>query len=447
MSAPLCRCICGSREDDQFDANKVLGDDAHAECEEPHELPKSHVRGMLLYDAASDQALRGVPLREEPVHLLSAEEEVSEVTLSLFVNGISFKRQHEEISVSFSPFALVRNCKFQATTSQGIDLSTFRCFKVSLFTQGTCFYFGIREIPGERGSEQAEEKRANWVLDISRAMRLVTQSLFPVFRIASNPVSGVPNTRSRIMAGYLAHHDDLQTTSVIYCELHSQRQGKGLLVLYENESCDDVLRDLIITERTTCSEKVGISCSCFTLEDHLFSARTIAERKLWLRAISNVKVKLQNQAPAPEEVELNQYRGAIQEYVRSSGCNDNQTSMDALLRRKVQKLEFPDMPIGYNQDGYFSFPAQPPAARAQAVADSPDQQSPDVPQDATASDNATGASTEESSESQSESVPDVERSETVTLHASPANFAESDEFTKALDASLEKVSRLTVLGI
>eukprot|EP00913_Durusdinium_trenchii_P015910 g14951.t1 len=260
----------------------------------------------------------------------------------------------------------------QAITSQGVNLAEFRCFKVSMFTHGVCLYFGVHEKKFDAGV--AEEKRAAWVLDISRAVRLVTQSLYPSFQICCRPLASVPKTSRRILAGYLAHHDDSNTISVLYCELQPQQGDKGRLVMYDNESCQDCwstnlhfvcfvlirleecLSEIILTPRTTCTEKVGISCTCFTVEQHLFSARTIAERKLWLRALSNIKVKLQSfgcklhGAPEPDEEALRHYRVAILEHARTTGCNDTQAVMDALLRRHVKHIQFPEMPFGYSQD-------------------------------------------------------------------------------------------------
>ena len=95
----------------------------------------------------------------------------------------------------FVPLSLVRNCKFQSNFSS-LNLSQFKIFKVSLFTQGICYYYGVR---GE-DERQGEEERSRWVLDISRAMRLVTQSLFPPFDISCDPIDTVANTRRRLMA-------------------------------------------------------------------------------------------------------------------------------------------------------------------------------------------------------------------------------------------------------
>eukprot|EP00441_Pelagodinium_beii_P033196 CAMPEP_0197643200 /NCGR_PEP_ID=MMETSP1338-20131121/16611_1 /TAXON_ID=43686 ORGANISM="Pelagodinium beii, Strain RCC1491" /NCGR_SAMPLE_ID=MMETSP1338 /ASSEMBLY_ACC=CAM_ASM_000754 /LENGTH=429 /DNA_ID=CAMNT_0043216429 /DNA_START=65 /DNA_END=1352 /DNA_ORIENTATION=+ len=337
-------------EDDLYDPTK----DSRVDYEDPPPLPPGHVNGVLSYEATSNQPLRGVPIREDSIYLLSADEEVVEVTLSLHVNGFVFQHDGQEYSFAFSPFGLVRNCKFQAITSQGIDLSEFRCFKVSMFTKGACFYFGVRE--HESDASQAEEVRSRWVTDIAKAMRLVTASIFPAFRIACDPLLDVPLTRGRIMAGYLAHHDDASIFSVLYCELHPQSEDQARMVIYENESCKDPLRAIYITERSSCCEKVGISCSCFTLEEHLFSARSIAERRLWLRAISNIKVKVQNKAPRPAEEELKQYRAAIRDHVREIGADDPQAATDALLRRYFQSSDFPAPPEGYSQDGHFYAP-------------------------------------------------------------------------------------------
>mmetsp|Transcript_60876 Transcript_60876/g.156908 ORF Transcript_60876/g.156908 Transcript_60876/m.156908 type:complete len:444 (-) Transcript_60876:82-1413(-) len=356
LPTTLCRCICGAAgngSDDPFDPSKVLGSELEALGQDVPKVPPPPMSGFLSYSASTDQPLRGVPIREGELWLLSAEEEVAVVSLSLYVNGFAFWHKGREHSFSLSPFALVRNCKFQATTSEGVDLSDFKCFKVSLFTQGACFYFGARAVGGN--DRDAEEERSRWVIDISRAMRLVTQSLFPQFAIACEPLQAIGMTHRRLMAGYLLHHDDMLTASVLYCELHPQGNDHGNLLVYENELCQVLLMQICITERSTCCEKVGISCSCFSVEEHLFSTRTLAERKLWLRAISNVKVKLQNRAPAPTEEELGQYRVAIAEHIQANGggCR-NQAPMDALLHRHPRRSS-----AGFS-NGQGDSPAAPP---------------------------------------------------------------------------------------
>mmetsp|Transcript_30371 Transcript_30371/g.66508 ORF Transcript_30371/g.66508 Transcript_30371/m.66508 type:complete len:439 (-) Transcript_30371:25-1341(-) len=332
LTAPLCRCICGARKGD-LDPGKGLSEhDIFSEVAEDVSFHQSQHTGLLLYLDSADQPLRGVPIREGPLFLLSAEEEV-QITLSLHINGLAFNHRGREVSVSLSPFSLVRNCKFQNSDLGGAELADFKCFKVSLFTLNICFYFGVRS----KDDREAEDDRSQWVHHISRAMRLVTQSLFPPHRIACDPVGSMGSTHRRLMAGYLLHSDGGSVASVLYCELHPQSSdGTAKLVLYENELCEEHVVDVYITERSCCSEKVGIDCACFSVEDHLFSSRTLPERRLWLRAISNLKVKLQNRAPSPTQEELVHYRIAIQEHIRTSGkgfATHSYEPMDALLKR------------------------------------------------------------------------------------------------------------------
>jgi len=340
MSASsLCRCICGTRRWDELNPAKGAGafglgsdfDSLEEVDEAPFQPPA--ITGLLSYSVAVDQPLRGVPIREGELWYLSAEEQVEPVTFTLYVNGFMFLQNGREVSISLEPFALVRNCKFQSNYSN-LNLSDFKIFKVSLFTQGICYYYGVRGVD----ERHAEEERSRWVLDISRAMRLVTQSLFPPFSIACDPVNAVAQTETRLMAGYLIHHDDAYSASVLYCELHPQNEEQAKLVLYENELCRTQVMEVFLTDRSVCCEKVGINCSCFVVESHQFSSRTLSERKLWLRAISNVKVKLQNRAPHPTHDELTHYRAAIKDHIHSIKATlEGTIPMDALLQRQNRK--------------------------------------------------------------------------------------------------------------
>lgn len=71
----------------------------------------------------------------------------------------------------------------------------------------------------------------------------------------------------------------------------------------------------MFNESSVCVDIVGINCSCFVLDCHTFASQTPSERKLWLRAISNVKVKTQNGAPEPTKDELLYYRSSIREHI------------------------------------------------------------------------------------------------------------------------------------
>lgn len=315
MSGTLCKCICGTGKKDNFELQRTFGSneldiDALAEADEaPFQAPPL-ASGRLTYSILQ-QPLRGAPIREGTLWYLSAEDQVDPVFFSLYVNGFAFKHEGVEAAISLSPFVLVRNCKFQSGYSA--CLTDVKIFKISLFAHSACYYFGIRS-EGE-GERWAEEERSRWVLDISRAVRLVTQSLFPPFRICCDPLKGLPHTEARLMAGYMVRLDDAATASVLYVELQVHQEDHAKVVLYENELCQVTVTEIFLSETAMCSEKIGINCSCFSVEDHHFSTRTLAERKLWLRAISNVRVKLQNHAPKPEEEEMANYRAAIKEHL------------------------------------------------------------------------------------------------------------------------------------
>lgn len=291
--------------------------------------------GFQSYSVAVNQPLRGVPIREGELWYLSLENSVELVSFSLYINGFTFYPEGREVSISITPFSLVRNCKFQSSYTH-MNLAEFKIFKISLFANATSYYFAVR------GSDDktAEDDRSKWVLDISHAMRLVTQSLFPNFMISVTPIRGVADTKSRLMAGYLIHHDDFDSVSTLYCELHphDSENGDAKLTLYENELCMTPVMDIPITEMSICCEKVGINCSCFCIEDHNFSARTLSERKLWLRAVSNVKVKLQNRAPCPSAKELEYFRGAIEEHIQTAKMTfEKQITCEPLLQRSHRK--------------------------------------------------------------------------------------------------------------
>lgn len=327
-SGALCKCICGLGSNKERTVDGPLEMGQAGEAQEPAVETLPLVTGRLRYSISADQTLRGTPIREGELWYLSAEERVEQVTFSLHVNGFAFVHGAHETQVSLSPFCLVRNCKFQSNYSNS-NLMDMKIFKVSLFAQGECHYLGVR---AEEESE-AEEERSQWVIDISRVMRLVTQSVFPPFRISCEPLSAVVSTQRRLMAGYLIHRDDERVASVVYVELHPQCEDQAKLVLYENELCQVPVADVYLTEQSLCCEKVGINCSCFCVEDHQFSTRTLAERKLWLRAISNVKVKLQNRAPSPDHEELQHYREAVKEHLQNIRTSvDVQAPMDPLLQ-------------------------------------------------------------------------------------------------------------------
>uniref|UniRef100_A0A7S4W4P4 PH domain-containing protein n=1 Tax=Alexandrium monilatum TaxID=311494 RepID=A0A7S4W4P4_9DINO len=289
-------CKCRGSHLDEFGTAQDQGD---------------HVRS---YSMADDQPMYGNPVRRGKLWYLVSEEFAEPVDCSLYANGISWSQGANKVSISLSPFCLVRGCKFPVVSRARSVLDNLKIFKLNLFTQDLCFFFGV---PDGRKQPDAATVREEWVRDISKVVQVLTQSLFQPFAITCDPLHEVVTTLRRLMAGYLLIHESESTVSLLYCELHPHCSSSqdAHMAFYENERCQTLIMGMRITSETKCLEKLGVDCNCFNLDGVDFSTRTNAERKVWLRAISNVKVKLMNQAPSPSEKDLHTYRQAIQEYI------------------------------------------------------------------------------------------------------------------------------------
>lgn len=334
-SLPLCHtCVCDVDEEVYRNGSRnrpiaSQGFESPLEIRVPDFAPK--VRGYQTFSSAPDQPLLGVPIREGCLWHLSAQDRFEPITFSLYVNGFSFSTADgtAEASVSLSPFSLVRNCRFQSG-----ECSKLKSFKVSLLEPDPCCYFAVRS-----GCErEAEEERSDWVLGLSHTILLITDSLLPTFSVTCDPLPGVPATARRLMAGYLIHRDNASLISVIFCELHAHSGVSARMVLYENELCESSILDILITESSSCCDVVGINCSCFVVDCHYFASQTPSERKLWLRALSNVKVKIQNRAPEPSDEELQHYRTSIREHISALEATlEPRIVTDALLAKSSRK--------------------------------------------------------------------------------------------------------------
>mmetsp|Transcript_1230 Transcript_1230/g.3359 ORF Transcript_1230/g.3359 Transcript_1230/m.3359 type:complete len:485 (+) Transcript_1230:33-1487(+) len=361
-ASALCRCNCG-KDFDGPEPRQALGTefDALYEIDYQPAVRTPQIIDVVSYSAIVDQPLRGTPLRQGKLWYLLAEEKVELVEVGLYVNGFSFQHADDTVSVALSPFTLVRNCKFQETYSN-VSLMDLKIFKLSLFTQNLCYYFGVRA--GD--DQQAEDERQRWVLEIARAVQLVTQSLFPPFRISCEPMESVVTTLRRLMAGYVIYHDGPGVATLVYCELHPHCDIKdhAKLAFYETDTCQRLTMEIRITVGTICCEKVGVNCSCFCIDGHQFSTRTCAERKLWLRAISNIKVKLQNCAPTPSGEVLQHYRGAIEEHIESI-----RQSIEGFAPIEPLLARLPRRPVGRRRigGGLEHVPEHSPAALSSGV--------------------------------------------------------------------------------
>lgn len=308
--ALLCAHPCADQQ--HSGANLVM--DPLGESVEVRELPHVEEQGLISYDAKLDLPLMGAPIRTGEVLYLGPnnvgpKEETScfiKADLHLHSNGIVIRPHASETSpipLTWSPFTLVQACRLH-THQADQALQHHRLFKVSIFQFGTTCIFAAQ-------GQDPEIERARWVADVSRALRAFTQSLLTSFSIRTKPLMGAPWTNTRLVAGYLLMCDD-DGVSLIYAELHGHSDGSAAWVCYENEGCVNQVMRLNIRLESHVSERVGIDCSCFGFDTHHFSARTAAEKQLWLRAISNVKVKLRHGAPNPSAQDLHHYRSSIQ---------------------------------------------------------------------------------------------------------------------------------------
>eukprot|EP00427_Karlodinium_veneficum_P046464 CAMPEP_0169301918 /NCGR_PEP_ID=MMETSP1016-20121227/68515_1 /TAXON_ID=342587 /ORGANISM="Karlodinium micrum, Strain CCMP2283" /LENGTH=620 /DNA_ID=CAMNT_0009394579 /DNA_START=33 /DNA_END=1891 /DNA_ORIENTATION=- len=264
---------------------------------------------MAMFAAEIRQPLLGSPFRVGDVwHLLSSDGKRFEpATLSLYANGLTIKAVDSPsskpiISLSWSPFSLVQACRLH-TVEADASRPWLRLFKVSIFHHDTAHLFAAQ-------GETADAERARWVADIARALRLLTQSLFPAFDIRADPVCGAGWTTTRLLAGYMLMCEK-EAVSVVYCELHTHW-------------------DISMGVHTSITERVGIDCSCFSVDGHHFST----EKSLWLRAISNVKVKLRHGAANPSESELAHYRTSVIESARNMRSPKSDVPPQALLPRR-----------------------------------------------------------------------------------------------------------------
>ena len=137
-------------------------------------------RGFMGFDGGVSQPVRGNPVRDGLLWFLPVDEKPIRMRVKLYCNALTFEPADDPSAVEkvcLAPFSLVRNCRFSNAAKESCD--NFKIFKLHLFAHNITYYFGT-EFDGSSNSEQlADRDRTTWVLDISHAIRLVTQSLFP----------------------------------------------------------------------------------------------------------------------------------------------------------------------------------------------------------------------------------------------------------------------------
>jgi len=274
-------------------------------------------RVIRTFATSEDEPLRGEPIRSGGILQLKLGEAIEDIQLTLYINGFSrapvnprdaAQMQTEAYGRTWSPFSLVEKC--QVKTMQHSSL--WAVFKLTVFRQeghDRYYYFATT-------GKDAFKERDVWVADISNAIRQVTLSLFPPHAITVRPLPGLHSTESRIMAGYLLRSQaEADRVSLFYCELHAYSAGEARLSIYKDEWCEREVCSVSLTDQTVVSTRKGSYCTVFGIDQHRFCARTCDEKELWLRAVSNIKVKLMFDAPDPTTEDLAVFRAAVLERI------------------------------------------------------------------------------------------------------------------------------------
>mmetsp|Transcript_45088 Transcript_45088/g.124984 ORF Transcript_45088/g.124984 Transcript_45088/m.124984 type:complete len:484 (-) Transcript_45088:162-1613(-) len=334
----LCHCACNS---DAHHASMLGSHEGEvrklAEGSPIGGMGQSKQCGLVSYTVDLEAPLQGPATRCGDVWHLVPEEGKSfeKATLTLYQNGVLIRHAsgRKPISLAWSPFSLVQACRLHSTQADQA-MPWLRLFKISIFQFGATHFFAPRD-------DDADVQRAQWVADIARSLRVMTQSLFPEFNVTSMPMQGANWTALRLLAGYLLLCDD-RGVSLVYCELHSHWDCAAMFAAYENSECDTLVVRLGVDMNTSVSERVGVDCSCFSFDGYHFTTRTCSEKMLWLRTISNLKVKLRHRAPNPTPDELEHYRASILECAKTLQPTDNEVRPSALLpRRPLRRVGTP----------------------------------------------------------------------------------------------------------
>lgn len=262
-------------------------------------------------------------------------------------------------SFAWSPFSVLLKTDGRPglPNTGGRDDSTgYAGISLSMPTRGRHLVLGCR-------GAGAVEQRDHWLRNMSTALRSHVRSTFPEFKISAEPLAQVPDTKGRILAGYLLlREDEHGSISVPYCELHAHCQGFARLALYSDESCERLILNLAVSEKSRIFERAGEDCSCFAVDGHSFCARSVQERQVWLRALSNVKVKLANGAPDPSPTDLEAFREAVRERLEEIEASEVALS-PAMLTSSAQNQQALPLPIPDSARGGGATAASPPVPK------------------------------------------------------------------------------------
>jgi hypothetical protein len=246
------------------------------------------------YSADPRQALAGVPIRTGRILLVRSASLQFEGRLSLHINGFSFCADDPEIGESqcaVSPFFCIRLVRFETNNDDTVKL-----FSVGLKSSHVNVRYSFGCI--KDGKRDSALIRSEWVTDFAHVIRAVSQSLLPPRSMATRPTFPHANAHQRLLAGHLIYgSDSLHLLTVPFCELLAGETYE--FIAYQNEQCTHKILHVEMTDETAVDCTVGISSTWFTIDAHNFAAWSTGDRRVWSRALLNVKTKLRYGAPAP----------------------------------------------------------------------------------------------------------------------------------------------------
>eukprot|EP00921_Rhytidocystis_pertsovi_P002753 GHVQ01004684.1.p1 GENE.GHVQ01004684.1~~GHVQ01004684.1.p1 ORF type:complete len:435 (-),score=36.80 GHVQ01004684.1:69-1373(-) len=155
---------------------------------------------------------------------------------------------------------------------------------------------------------------------IAAAIRVLTQSLFPVHCSPRFlPLTNVPATRNRLLSGYLLRQEEnTQEITLQYCDLLSHEEGRHFTVrVYSSERCHNHVYDIDIGRGSTWCELQGYNCSVFRIHRQYFAGRTVQDRTMWTKCLTNLKQRLLCNAPPPDDSTMNVYRAEIANFAKT----------------------------------------------------------------------------------------------------------------------------------
>eukprot|EP00397_Hematodinium_sp_SG-2012_P031787 GEMP01033783.1.p1 GENE.GEMP01033783.1~~GEMP01033783.1.p1 ORF type:complete len:399 (+),score=53.82 GEMP01033783.1:72-1268(+) len=299
----------------------------------PHNSVGGPTRGRF-YSLKTTQTLCDLETKKQG-NMWYLPEKVHSVifgTFTAYMSGFTFASRDRGtyFEERFYPHTFIRPCALQMRADTIKDPF---CFIFLIGSQNvpdpkgdTCrsksYYFAV----SGTNSDDVLADRTLWLDLLSHNLHQVTLSMFPRESSISTWSGSDIHTEDLVMAGYLLLQLDNSTLRTIYAVLHPQHHEVIRLELYDNEKCiKPFFRQLSISPKTSCYEKMGYSSCCFVIDGVHFVARTTFERRVWMRAICNLKVKVQSRAPFPGASELAEWRKSINDHMTNisdkSGVN------------------------------------------------------------------------------------------------------------------------------